>query len=183
MTRDKKLSPDQAWDALQKMALEDEAERVSKLSDVELDRELASKGVDPKALRARGAALAEKMRAAAREGPKKAVEQVPRPERRGWRVPLLAAASFAAGALTVGIPALLVPIAPVLAPNPHVSPSASLEHEAASLRHIATDACGRRLWGDCQRALDAAKVIDPEGENATEVRQERSAIQEGLGKN
>jgi hypothetical protein len=179
MTRGKKLSPDEAWDALQKMALRDQAERVSKLSDQELDRELASKGVDPKALRARGAALAEKLRAAAHEEPTKPSDQAPKRQRPGW-VAMVAAACFGAGALTVGIPAVLVPIArppPDLAPDPLVPPSTSLQHEAASLRRIAKDACARRLWSDCLKALDAAKVIDPEGENSTEVRQERSAIE------
>jgi hypothetical protein len=161
------------------MALEDNAERVAKLSDDELDRELASKGVDPKALRARGAALAERLRASGREPPAKPSEQAPRRELRGWAA-LLAAASFAAGAVTVGIPAVVIPLArPDLAPRASPPPT-SLQDQAASLRRFASDACGRQRWGDCLKALDAAKLIDPEGENSTLVRQQRSAIEEGL---
>ncbi len=58
-----KLPPDQAWDALMRMWLEDEAERVRKLTDEELDRELRARGVDPREVDARADALLAKLQA------------------------------------------------------------------------------------------------------------------------
>jgi hypothetical protein len=59
MSSKKTRPPHEVWEALEKESLADEAARVAKLSDAELDAELASHGLDPKALRAKGAALAE----------------------------------------------------------------------------------------------------------------------------
>lgn len=69
MSSKKKPSPDEAWDALEGASLEEEAARITALSDSELDRELARHGLDPKAIRARGAMIGKGL-AAAREHPK-----------------------------------------------------------------------------------------------------------------
>ena len=58
-----KLPPHEAWDRAVENLLDDEAERVAKLTDEEVDRDLARKGVDPKAIRAKGEALAAKLKA------------------------------------------------------------------------------------------------------------------------
>src|SRR5258708_16548715 len=103
MSTKRKLPPHEAWDVLGKMALHDEAERVASLSDAELDSELQEKGFDPKALRERGAALAEKLRAASAAPP---VPQAPvkrtLPTRARWAA--LAAATMAAPGTAVAIP-------------------------------------------------------------------------------
>ena len=49
MSHERKPPPDKAWDALEKMSLAEEAERVRALTDEELDRELTAHGKDPKA--------------------------------------------------------------------------------------------------------------------------------------
>jgi hypothetical protein len=64
----KKRLPDEAWDALEDPRLEEEVARITALSDAELDRELARHGLDPKAIRARGAAIGKSL-ATAREEP------------------------------------------------------------------------------------------------------------------
>jgi hypothetical protein len=179
MSEKRKLPPNEAWDALERMALRDEAERVHALSDSELDKELAAKGIDPKALRARGAALAAKLRMAAPEPKAQPSAQVSRRARRGWVISL-AAASFAAGAATVGIPAFVIPFArpqPVL-PNRLEASTPSLQDQAADLRRFAKDACERRQWFDCGQALDAALLLDPPGEDSSEVRQLRRVIED-----
>jgi len=58
VTNKPKRSPAEVWAALETQAIRDEGERVAALSDEELDAELAAQGIDPKAARARGAALA-----------------------------------------------------------------------------------------------------------------------------
>jgi hypothetical protein len=113
MSSKKKLSPDEAWDALEAASREDEAARITSLSDAELDRELAQNGLDPKAIRARGAAIGKSL-VAAREEPLEgaawvSAPPVPIPARafdRRWV--LLAAAALAlvglgGGAIALGV--------------------------------------------------------------------------------
>ncbi len=48
----------QEWDAIEKLAVEDEMDRILALSDAELDRELVDAGFDPKVEAEKGAAMA-----------------------------------------------------------------------------------------------------------------------------
>lgn len=72
MSKKPARSKAEAWEALERMAVREEAERIAALSDEELDAELAAHGIDPKAARARGAALAAELLA------KRAKNQAPR---------------------------------------------------------------------------------------------------------
>jgi hypothetical protein len=54
----KRLLPHEAWDRAIESMLDDEAERISKMTPEELDADLRAKGVDPVRLRAKGAAFA-----------------------------------------------------------------------------------------------------------------------------
>src|SRR6516162_6173510 len=61
----KKRAPEEAWDALEKMELDDEVDRVLGLSDKELDDELAKAGADPQRVRDRGRTVAAQIEATA----------------------------------------------------------------------------------------------------------------------
>jgi hypothetical protein len=63
MTRDQKRAPEEVWDALVKMALEEDVDDVSTLSDAELDAKLAAEGFDPKKIRERGRELGARLAA------------------------------------------------------------------------------------------------------------------------
>jgi hypothetical protein len=167
MSSKKKLPPHEAWDALEKMALHDEAERVGALSDAELDAELAEEGMDPKALRARGAALAAQLKASAPAPvvplPAKA------PPRKRWAA-LLLAATLAALVVAVALP-MAVSV---------VGKGNNTQERASALRRDALRACGERRWLDCRRGLDSAKGLDPEGEQSDEIKRARRAIEAAL---
>jgi hypothetical protein len=176
----RRLQPDEAWDALEKMALDDEAERVGALSDEEIDAELASEGLDPKALRARGAALAAKLKAAV---PAPVVElgvKARLPARKRW-VALLAAATLAAVALAVAVPTVVI-----IAERRGLWPgdtmvSAPPRKDAAELRRDALIACHEQRWHDCLRGLDEARGLDPKGEESQDVKDARREIEDALG--
>jgi hypothetical protein len=57
----RKRSPLETLEVIERSAEEDEAERILALSDEDLDHELAAAGFDPRAVRAKGEALAEKL--------------------------------------------------------------------------------------------------------------------------
>jgi hypothetical protein len=65
----KTLLPHEAWDRAIESMLDDEAERISKMTAEELDADLRAKGADPVALRAKGIAVAARLLAG--KAPKK----------------------------------------------------------------------------------------------------------------
>jgi|HubBroStandDraft_1064217.scaffolds.fasta_scaffold159699_2 hypothetical protein len=119
MTSKKNRPPHEVWDALEELALEEEAERVMGLSDPELDAELSRRGFDPKVIRARGAALGKLLQAnEVRRARDEALEDgawvsapppapaAIRPLDRRWVVLLaaaLVAASIGGGAVALGV--------------------------------------------------------------------------------
>jgi hypothetical protein len=50
---------------------------------------------------------------------------------------------------------------------------------AAEQRRVAAEACGMRDWDVCERSLDRAAVLDPEGDHAAEVKALRETIAAG----
>jgi DNA-directed RNA polymerase specialized sigma24 family protein len=50
---------------------------------------------------------------------------------------------------------------------------------AAEQRHLAEDACRARKWEECEKALDRAQELDPDSEQAPQVKKLREAIAEG----
>jgi len=167
MSTKRKLPPHEAWDVLEKMALHDEAERVASLSEAELDRELQEKGFDPKALRERGTALAEKLRAASAAPPAaQAPVKKTLPTRVRWAA--LAAATMAAVGAAVAIPTAVTTV------------GKGAPQHALELRREALGACQEARWLECQQGLDAARKLDPEGEERPEVRAAREKIAAGL---
>jgi hypothetical protein len=190
MSDDRKRSPEEAWEAIQRMAIDDEAKRVESLSEAALDDELTKQGMDPKALRARGVALAAALAKAA-----------PASEARGRRaaaakllamapprsIPWLAAAALAAVVLAVALkhhgPVVTrEAIGPDTVDAALQMPAAPSPQEiAADLREEAYRACHDWLWALCERKLDEAKKLDPEGETSDErVADARRAVSKGL---
>jgi hypothetical protein len=180
--RDPKGDPAATWERLEKLAVKEEAERVAGLSDAELDADLASRGHDPQAVRARGAALAARLMqdrgkafgsVMAPVAP--APQRVPEPRRRRRPVVVLLAAAVlvaAAGALAYvelrqpssppHVPTLPPPPAPAPAPGP-------LLVSAAELRASGLAACKDLRWADCVADLDRARELDPAGDSGPEV--------------
>jgi len=140
-------------EALQRDALHEEAERVASLSDAELDAELHERGVDAKAARERGAALAAKLLAARKPAPgapmgatlfkSNLVDLAARRARTAVATALSFAAAAAAVGMTIagvgGIGARIDPSAlPALSTQP---PDDSARREAEALRAAALHAC------------------------------------------
>lgn len=181
--RDPKSDPAATWERLEKLAVKEEAERVAGMSDAELDANLASRGHDPQAVRARGAALAARLMQDQGKpfgsvmAPVTPVAQRP-PEARRRRRPvplwLAAAAVVAAGAGALAYVELRTPPAPppvpTLPPPPSPAPTQDpLLVSAADLRASAFAACKDLRWADCVADLDRAKELDPAGDGAPEV--------------
>jgi hypothetical protein len=182
MTTERKRPPHEAWDALEKMALDDEAERVSALTDAELDGELEGAGIDPNALRARGAALAAKLEAARQPSSAgKPGPAAPVSIRRRW-VPLLVAATLGGVALIASAPTLVMLAQRVgLLPEPVAAPPPTPRESPAALRRDAARTCLERRWLECRHELDRAKALDPAGETTDEVKGWRRSIENAIG--
>jgi hypothetical protein len=180
VTDGRNIPPHDAWDALERMALDDEAERVGSLSDDALDRELASRGLDPKALRARGEALAAKLAATA---PARPVTLRPKKGGTRTRLPvLLAAAAIAAAAIVVF--AMAGPTMVAMIRHKVIGPDVALpkrelpaEERAAQLRDNAFKECESMRWETCEDLLDEARKLNPAGESDPRVKQWRWMMQ------
>lgn len=171
-TEKKKLAPDEAWDALEKMALDDEVERVLALSDEELDDELEKKGANPARVRQRGEDLGRRLEAE-REAARRRKASVA-PSRAPW-VAWLVAASLGGGvvtAVTMNYGAIMARLRPVpIGPDdagalPRPSPEQQL---AASLRSRAYSDCTLGKLDACRQKLDEARGLDPAGEAGSDV--------------
>jgi hypothetical protein len=180
MSKDRKLSPDEAWDAVEKMALKEEAERVGALTDEELDRELERQGKDPKALRARGQALAERLMAKA-PAPVGARPVVPSTRARSrWPLWLVAAVLGAIATTLVGMNRAA--IVAWFQRSEEIRPDDRRLYDGAraraeKLRDEADERCARKLWGACEARLDEATKLDPGGESEERVRRMRDIVE------
>ena len=197
-----KLGPGEAWGALEEMVTADEAVRVSALTDAQLDAELAKRGIDPDKLHAAGEALAEALSSGKvagdvveREGEEdrdrasdsdagaddeEEVEELPpksgpvtRPRWVRWAV----AAGVAAA---VAVPLVGIPIVRRAMFADDTVGAAPSPDESSVLRTQGLHDCEEKLWLECWRKLDAAKAIDPKGEDTDQVREARAAIRKAL---
>jgi hypothetical protein len=178
-----KRSPQETLDAIEESADSDEAERILALSDEALDRELEAEGFDPKAVRARGAALAARLgieaSAPAANVPTPLAKRVPR----RW-VAWLAAATFAlvvatlAGMNVDAIVALFKDSGTRdIGPDDAAIWAVALGR-AEKLRDDAEGECQRKLWGACEASLDEAQKLDAPGEGEERVQRLRKRIDE-----
>jgi hypothetical protein len=204
-----KRSPEDVWRQLVDEAGEDEVERAASVSVAQAEKELAQAGFDVAAERAKGAALIGKLESAARlsgrvaiaDAEKAAPEQAgggadgrlvdgreassilgangapvverPRPSRRMVRALWLALP--AAAALVGGAIALMTSGEGDRAG----SPGAGHVQAAKSLREKARHECAQNEWKACLDDLDAAKRLDPGGEDEA-IQRERAAAEGAL---
>ncbi len=176
MSVDGHLGPAAAWDALERMTLGDEAERLAALRDDDLDGELALGGFDPKALRTRGLTIAASLGA---KPPAGARGDSPIYVQRLLSLAGVALVVFAAAA---AVPLVAIPFAQrggALSAGTW-TPGRRDAELAAALRGEALHACSDKRWLDCWHKLDAAKALDPIGEEGSDIREARAAIRTGL---
>ena len=181
MTERGKRTDAEVWQALEKVAAEvGELERIDALSDDELDRELRAAGIDP----AEAAKLGQDLRVRAPPQASRMAPQTPAPRERSPRPPrklqwVAWGALAAVAALVVAGLAKRPDYAASPPPDDHGADSDALatKHEAAAkLRDDAFGACAQGLWGACAEKLNAARALDPAGEQDAKVLAARRAV-------
>jgi hypothetical protein len=175
------MKPVDLWKHLVAEAKEDEIDEASSVTVEQAEKELAAAGFDVAVERAKAAALLESVANsapeepsadAATESPARSAAAIPVQARsrrpRAALVWLGAAAAVAAGALVF---TLLRPTPGPARPLPF--PPESDVAAAADLRREAAAACDAQRWNVCLAKLDAARALDPMGDTASAVVQER----------
>jgi hypothetical protein len=201
MSDPRKLRPDEAWDAVQRMGLHDEAERVEALSPEARDRELRAMGRDPEAERAKVLALVARIKGQAPAvkgvpaepaGTSTSTAKVapvipmtaPRPKSRTLLWLLAAALGVVAVVLLVERQEIAVWLDHAPRKPYDIEPDKDAPLKVAGdLRDEAASACDKGLWALCERKLDAAVKIDASGESSERVKGLRKVIADNIGPN
>jgi len=169
MVTPKKRTPEEAWDALESMALDDEVDRVLALSDEQLDEELKESGLNPERVRERGRALGEKLRS----------EQKPSTPAPRARILVMKRARWVAAlAAALGATGIALMSGPTLVGHSYTPSKADIE-KAQELRARAMPQCVAGHWQACLDGLNTADALDRNGESA-EARHYREAAQAAL---
>jgi hypothetical protein len=196
MSDGRKRAPGEAWAALEKEALREEGERVAKMSDAELDASLKERGIDAKAARERGAALAAKLMAqrsaapaappaaapAPAPGPAKVVSLAAEREKRGRSVAWITLVAAAAAVAVIGggagvyvalnspepAPTQSIPV-PTQSGPPAPPSEVLAKQEADALRGQAVAECASQDWHGCRSDLRRAGKLDPAGNAARPI--------------
>jgi hypothetical protein len=182
-----------ALDFVDDLLAEEEQERIAKLSPEELRAELARRGVDPKRVND----LVERVLAVAPGGggvtsqaPDAAAKVVSMDRARARRAaPVVWVAVAAAAAVAIGVGTYErqaieawfapprtpepVPEAPWRRPVPQPTPE---QVAATTLRQEAFTDCAKGYWGLCERKLNEAGRLDPDGESDARVQAARAEI-------
>jgi hypothetical protein len=184
-----------AWLKIEDAIAHDEAARMEALGDEERHAEMRAEGLDPEGIPSAEELLAgARAKAAARKalhaGGGRHVSHIAalRPRRRSMRAVWLAAAAFllVLGALAATESAAIVawlrgPTEEPIRPDEEKAPPAPTPHEMAQkLRDEARQSFILARYSESLRKLDAAKEIDPAGEEEPEVRVLRRAVTEML---
>jgi Asp-tRNA(Asn)/Glu-tRNA(Gln) amidotransferase C subunit len=188
MTTPKKVDPALAWMFLEGQLAEEEAKRVEKLSDEELDAEMRQDGMDPARAPSLEQLLAKaKVHAAKLEAERPRVAQaVPLESETRRRAPRglvwLLAAALALGVGLVAFaegPAIIAYFErPQITPDNERTPAPTPHEVAEKLRDDAMGHCAVASWASCKDKLDEAARLDPAGESETSVQQLRARIDE-----
>jgi hypothetical protein len=186
----KKPDPPADWRLAEKI-LEEEADKLATMSDEEFDRAMATLPDPPNVLgveemmarSGRGAREKDAGPAATKsDGAAKTAPPAPssvrplRPKRPNLIVWLAAAA---VGAFAVGVVVLNQPPVTVGHGRDAGGGSTTPHERATELRDEGLAACGNQLWDTCEKRLDDAKAIDPDGEKDPRVIEARKALARG----
>ena len=174
-----KRHPEEILADLEEQAFEDEVRAIAKMSDAELDDELRRAGVDPEQA-LENVPAAPGAFAPAGNGPasERARNTSRAPRRRArWSI------AWIGGAVAVAACLALV-LALQQKDDGHEDAVAAhgrdAVREASELRDKALAACDREEWAICQINLDAAKRLDPQGEESARVVRARQAVHDAL---
>jgi hypothetical protein len=183
--------PDTArgWRFVEKLLADDDIDGLDKASDEEVERQMDEQGVD-----ASGVASADELLAKVTErASQRQRDQAERPPatvhrlRRVRTIAWLAAAAIGVMAVVLAVERQELialfrrePVAPLPTqpPTPPTPPDLQLtrQERAAALRREAYPACGHAAWTLCERKLNEAQALDPEGEYQEAVRVARDEI-------
>ncbi|MDP9002075.1 MAG: hypothetical protein M3O46_18435 [Myxococcota bacterium] len=192
-----KRNPEEIWRQLVDEAGDDEIDRAASVSVAQAEKDLAQAGFDVAAEREKanvilreleaGSRISGKFAVAAPQGPPPALPapvsavELPieaSPPVRKRRGLLLAAATIAAVAIAVVV--IFLVKRPDVEANPPVS-IANDQKRAMDLRRDAVHACNEQQWVQCQQGLDAAKTLDPAGDESAGVQNLRHTIDGAIG--
>jgi hypothetical protein len=184
-----KRDPERGLAFVEKLLVEDEAERIEKLSGDELRAELRAAGVDParvpdgKELQRR--LLARRKREGDGAGAQGG-EPAPTPRRANPVVPirrwprvawLLAAALAVAILLALSGPAVVARFHDEQGNTGEEAPRPTRHEAAENLRDEAMDRCAQAAWSTCRDKLDEAARLDPAGESEPRVKKARADLE------
>ncbi len=177
-----KKSAQEVW----RKVVEEAGHEVGPAADVSVaqaEKELAEAGFDVAAERAKGEAVL----AALESGQEVGASERPVPRGLALGAPAPAATkthlsartrwvgALAAAAVAIVVVAIAIPKPDVVT---HGRPSAEELARAADLRRKAFEACDARRHKECREGLDQARTLDPEGEQAPEVKARRRVLQD-----
>jgi hypothetical protein len=187
MTERGKRTDAEVWEALEKITAEvGELERIDALSDDELDRELRAAGIEPE----EAANLGQDIANLGQDILVRVPPQAPGPPAQDPRAPKQAArpprkVHWVAWAAVAAVAVLVVGVLAtrpenVASPRPDDSASdaglATKLQAAAKLRDDAFDSCAHGVWAVCEHRLDAARALDPAGEQDAKVLAARRSV-------
>ena len=168
-----KPDPARGWQFVKKLLAQD-VERFDHASDDEVERQMTAQNVNParvpsaEELLAKAQERAAKRTEGAADGAR--VEALPAPRRLPrWLLPAAAAFCGLAGVVVIELPAIQALKVP------------SAQDRAADLRRAAFRDCDAKQWQRCWRALDDARLLDPEGDLAPLVVRARARAAAGMG--
>jgi hypothetical protein len=179
MSTPDKPDPVRAWKYVEKLLLDEEVERLEKMSGEELEGAMAAEGLDEARVPSTEQLLAGAARAAERrQARERARVVVLKPRTRTRWAAFLAAAMFSVliGSIVVSNGAAILAFfkgGAEIGPDDAgpLRPRETPQQRAEKLRDEAEEACRGKLWGVCDDKLDQADKLYPAG--ATDLREQR----------
>ena len=182
-----KPDPKETWRELVDEAGEAEIEKAAQVSVAQAEKELAAAGFDVAAERAKGEAFLADIEAGRPVSGLTATAAPPKPPGVAEVIPMAHAKTAGAAAPSrprmnrmwwlAAAAAAAVVVGAIAIPTANVVVSASPKEHADALRREATAACKARRYAECEKQLDEARALDPDGEQAADVKAQRELLQ------